>query len=75
MPAICSNTFAHVANDISLASIMLEALANFGRHDAGDIKKAKEAGYHTCQSLLMQTKKVWIACQCQTFILEESTCK
>nr|AKI32385.1 DNA meiotic recombinase 1 [Watanabea reniformis] len=25
--------------------------------NAGDIKKAKEAGYHTCQSLLMQTKK------------------
>lgn len=25
---------------------------------AGDIKKAKEAGYHTCQALLMQTKKV-----------------
>lgn len=25
---------------------------------AGDIKKAKEAGFHTCQSLLMNTRKV-----------------
>ena len=25
---------------------------------AGDIKKAKEAGYHTCESLLMNTRKV-----------------
>ena len=24
----------------------------------GDIKKAKEAGYHTCESLLMNTRKV-----------------
>lgn len=30
---------------------------------AGDIKKAKEAGYHTCQSLLMQTKKVHLMMQ------------
>ena len=29
---------------------------------AGDIKKAKEAGYHTCQSLLMQTKKARLGC-------------
>jgi hypothetical protein len=29
---------------------------------AGDIKKAKEAGYHTCQALLMQTKKVSTHC-------------
>lgn len=31
----------------------------------GDIKKAKDAGYYTCQSLLMNTKRVWwvlIAC-------------
>jgi len=27
-------------------------------HDAGDIKKAKEAGYHTCEALLMNTRKV-----------------
>ena len=25
---------------------------------AGDIKKAKEAGYHTCEALLMNTRKV-----------------
>jgi hypothetical protein len=25
---------------------------------AGDIKKAKDAGYHTCQGLMMHTKKV-----------------
>ena len=24
----------------------------------GDIKKAKEAGYHTCDALLMNTRKV-----------------
>ena len=26
----------------------------------GDIKKAKEAGYHTCEALLMNTRKVSI---------------
>ena len=26
----------------------------------GDIKKAKEAGYHTCEALLMNTRKVCI---------------
>ena len=25
---------------------------------AGDIKKAKDAGFHTCQALLMNTRKV-----------------
>ena len=25
---------------------------------SGDIKKAKEAGYHTCESLFMNTRKV-----------------
>ncbi len=28
--------------------------------ELGDIKKAKEAGYHTCESLLMNTRKAII---------------
>jgi hypothetical protein len=34
----------------------IEKLAQLGVN-AGDIKKAKDAGYHTCSSLLMTTKK------------------
>jgi hypothetical protein len=29
---------------------------------AGDIKKAKDAGYHTCNGMIMYTKKVSQCC-------------
>lgn len=56
-------TSAGTLRGMSAASVRC-AVARIGQTDwrrlpfAGDIKKAKDAGYHTCQGLMMQTKKV-----------------
>lgn len=46
-----------VAEDQVDDFVPLDALIQMGIAQA-DIKKAKEAGFHTCQSLIMYTKKV-----------------
>ena len=46
-----SGEFMHAAS-LSLAWVLCGT--------AGDIKKAKDAGFHTCQGMMMATKKVFV---------------